>query len=147
MRYKIIAGIFIIALFVQFTACSYEDTVGVKIDFATIVGQYNGNSVFCEKTHSGSDSICEPPNSNSMKIILLDLNTIIINDERKLFQQNKLYYVETTNSSNKRIHQFISADTSNVTLSYDISMNQLKVVRQDSGLSKKVSTTFFGAKK
>ena len=146
MRYDNITGILGAVIFFTFIGCAIEDNTGVKVEFTKVVGQYNGSSVTCEISSPSRDSICTPSFTNQLKVILYDLNTIVIADDKKLFPQQRLSYKDTETKSNKRIHKFISTDSIDVILTYDEFMNKIKVVGHDTILGKKNSKSFSGTK-
>ncbi|MBK9567675.1 MAG: hypothetical protein IPO37_21665 [Saprospiraceae bacterium] len=146
MRYDNITGILGAVIFFTFIGCAIEDNTGVKVEFTKVVGQYSGSSVTCEISSPSRDSICTPSFTNQLKVILYDLNTIVIADDKKLFPQQRLSYKDTETKSNKRIHKFISTDSIDVILTYDEFMNKIKVVGHDTILGKKLSRSFSGVK-
>ncbi len=146
MRDKVFAAflqIFILFLF----GCSYDDTASVQVDFIKVVGQYDGNSATCEITSPSNDSICTPSIPNNLKIILYDLNTIIVTDERNLFQQNRFVYTDTEIISNKRVHNCIASDTTNTSLTYDEFLKKISILSLEFAAGKKLSKSFTGIKK
>ena len=146
MRYNNITGILGAVIFFTFIGCAIEDNTGVKVEFTKVVGHYSGSSATCEISSPSRDSICTPSFTNQLKVILYDLNTIVIADDKKLFPQQRLSYKDTETKSNKRIHKFISTDSIDVILTYDEFMNKIKVVGHDTILGKKLSRSFSGVK-
>ncbi|MBK8053351.1 MAG: hypothetical protein IPK35_08790 [Saprospiraceae bacterium] len=146
MRYNNIICTLGAVIFFIFIGCAIEDNSGVKIEFTKVVGQYSGSSATCEIISPSRDSICTPSFTNQMKVILYDLNTIVIADDKKLFPQQRLAYKDTETNSNKRFHKFISTDSTDVTLTFDEIMNKIKIVGHDSILGKKNSKSFSGVK-
>jgi hypothetical protein len=146
MRYNNITCILGAVIFFIFIGCAIEDNSGIKIEFTKVVGQYSGSSATCEIISPSRDSICTPSFPNQMKVILYDLNTIVIADDKKLFTQQRLAYKDTETNSNKRFHKFISTDSTDIIITFDEIMNKIKIVGHDSILGKKLSRSFSGIK-
>lgn len=136
-----------IMISMSFLSCADDNTDVIQINFTNVVGEYNGSSTRCEKIPPVNDSICITPFNNELKVILFDLNTIIINDAKELYKKKFLKYAETKIVSNSKIHHFISSDTTNIDLNYNEKLKSIKIIQNITSGGIKTTEHFTGIKK
>jgi hypothetical protein len=85
----------IISLLLPFIGCQEDDDSKFNlITFASIVGKYKGSSTVCTILPNIQDTICTSAADNTLNIIILDNQTIVISDVSGIYGKDTIPYIQ-----------------------------------------------------
>lgn len=85
----------IISLLLPFVGCQEDDNSKLNlITFASIVGKYKGSSTVCTIFPNVQDTICTSDADNTLNIIILDKENIVISDESGIYGKDTIPYIQ-----------------------------------------------------
>jgi hypothetical protein len=119
------------AVFLSFTYITCVNDQGdnpVKIVFTDVVSTYSGKSKICKLIDVSADTTCSVGVTNSLKVIIYNEQSIILEDEKNILGRIKLHFSKTTSDKGEKIHYFeLNDGDKNLNLIYNETTNNIQV--------------------
>ncbi|MBK8669321.1 MAG: hypothetical protein IPN89_07585 [Saprospiraceae bacterium] len=139
-RYIVFAGF----LCIFFLLGCDKTSNGLDISFSKVVGKYNGISKKCSSTTS--DTICSTGMSNVAEIFLLNLTTVVVQDQKNVFGSAKVPFKKTENIDGAVVHYFENADMT-LGMQFNQTKDSIFVFNKVTESNGAVVTDFFSGKR